>query len=207
LTIISNHGPKSRGRGSRGTRLNEKVLEEIFDWIKVGYRDKSLRVFPSPKFSPEAPVEGLYLRFSPDEEHGWVRLGYNGLETSFDIFPAYAPTPDVPNSHLYVFRFRMSPQWPRTRKERWVLWDFMRQRVTLTSTLQEFCFPRIFRVPKFPDAFQILLADPQDIMGGLVEFRMQARDITNSDIEMGCMDTPEVSFGKYMRNKREKVSL
>jgi len=79
--------------------------------------------------------------------------------------------------------------------------------VTLTSTLQEFCFPRIVRAPKFPDAFHIVLADPQDTMGGLVEFRMQALDITTSDIEMGCLDTPEVSFGKYMRNKRVSVRI
>ncbi|KAI0449236.1 hypothetical protein F5B21DRAFT_61451 [Xylaria acuta] len=199
---IHNHGPERRGRGSRGTRLNEKVLEEIFDWINVGYRNKSLKVFPSPKVSPGVPDDGLYLRFRPDEEHGWVRLGHKELETSFDIFPAYAPTPNVPNNHLYVFRFQLPPQWPHVREKRWVLWDFVRQGVTLTSTLQDLCFPRIVWAPKFPTAFQIVLADPQGTMGELVEFRMQAINITACDIEMEDLDTPEVSFGKHVRNKR-----
>ncbi|KAI1118534.1 hypothetical protein F5Y14DRAFT_217796 [Nemania sp. NC0429] len=201
---IHNHGPAKRGRGSRGTRLNEKVLDEIFSWINVGQRNRLLRVFPSKG----VPDEGLYLRFRPDESHGWVRLGREGLETSFDILPAYAPPPTVASSPLplYVFRFRFPPGWPRSTEERWVLWDFMKKRVTLTSALQEPCFPRIVQDSKAKDAFHIVLAATQGTMGELFEFRMQAADLTAADIEMEEFDTPEASFVKYVRNKKVKFN-
>ncbi|KAL1981988.1 hypothetical protein VTN96DRAFT_1954 [Rasamsonia emersonii] len=202
---IHNNGPKRRGRGSRGTRLNETVLGEIFRWVGVGYAQKSLKVF-----NPQAPPEGLYLRFPPDQEYAWVRLGAAGLETSFDILPAYAPPTSAdstsPPPPLYVFRFRPPPGWPGDKKKkRWVLWDVVRQGVTLTDTLQDFCFPQI--IPdKNPDMFRIVLDNKQGgPLGQLVELRMQATKITPQDIKLGAVDTPEVSFGKYLRGKKEKV--
>jgi len=135
-----------------------------------------------------------------------VRLGYEGLETSFDVFPAYAPTSALTKTPLYVFRFRLPPGWPHPKDERWVLWDVVRQGVTLTSTLQEFCFSRIVRDQrKNPGAFRIVLAKLEGTMGELVELRMQATDIREQDIEMGELDTPEISFEKYLKGKETKV--
>lgn len=88
-----------------------------------------------------------------------------------------------------------------------MLWNFVNQRVTLTSTLQDFCFPRL--VParqKYPHALYIVLAKPSDTMEEVVELRMQAEEITNEDIEMGEMDTPEVSFETHLRGKRKKFN-
>ncbi|RFU31367.1 hypothetical protein B7463_g4983, partial [Scytalidium lignicola] len=208
---IHNNGRERHGRGangSRGSRLNEYVLGEIFSWIDIGYRSKWLKV-SQPK---AVHGKGLYLRFPPDEEHGWVRLGHKGLETSFDVIPACAPTSTMPNSHMnYVFRFNPPRGWPRPKKEKWVLWDVVKQCVYLTSTLQEYCFPRIIWDKKNTDAFRIVLPDhqitnAQGAMGGLVEFRMQATEIIEEDIEMGVVDTPEVSFEKYLKGKKAKFN-
>ena len=202
--LPSNTGPERRGRGGRGTRLNEKVLEEIFGWAKVRYENKSLKIL-NPK---AAPPQGSYLRFLPDQKYGRVQLGYEGLETSFDIFPAYAPTPNGQDGSLYVFRFRLPPGWPRPKEERWVLWDVVWERVALTSTLQGFCFPRLVRARKEnPDAFRIVLAKPGDTMVKLMELRMQATDIKGQDIEMEGLDSPEISFEKHRKGKKAEVCI
>lgn len=52
-----------------------------------------------------------------------------------------------------------------------------------------------------------MLADPQGPKSELFEFRMQAADPTEEDIEMEELDTPEVSFGKHVRNKRVDVGI
>lgn len=106
-SLFSNNGPARHCRGSRGTRLNETVLETIFDWVGVGYKNKSLKAF----LPPNVPSKDLYLRFlpEPDQPNAWVRVGSEGLDTRFDILPAYAPTSALDNSPLYAFRFRFPP--------------------------------------------------------------------------------------------------
>ncbi|KAF4539225.1 uncharacterized protein LTHEOB_10389 [Lasiodiplodia theobromae] len=201
VVAIHNNGPKGRGRGSKGTRLNEKVLGEIFSWAKVGHRNKSLKVFNSAK----PPHGDLYLRFLPDpgQERGWVRAGYEGLDTSFDVFPAYAPPSHYEDSNTvqHVFRFLLPKGWPGSAEKRWVLWDFTRQCVTLTSTLQDYCFPRLVEDSQAPHPFWIRLETPD---GHLVEPNLDAADLTSADIAMGDLDTPGVSFGKS-RKKRLNV--
>lgn len=198
MLFLSNHGPQKRGRGSKGTRLNDKVLDEIFDWVNVGYRNKSLKVFVQPKL----PLEDLYLHIvsDPAQRRGWVRSGYDGLETSFDILPAYAPPPPLTNKPLYVFRFLPPQGWLHPKAERWVLWDVQQQCVTLTSALQEFCFPRIHPNPD-KESFWIVLEIPRDKTSDLVELQMRADDIQPEDIEMGEKDTPEVSFATHLKDK------
>ncbi|EGD87058.1 hypothetical protein H112_05580 [Trichophyton rubrum D6] len=215
IGIHTNGSDLHRGN-SKGCRLSETVLEQIFHWLGVSHEEKTLRVFPSK----DAPPEGLYLRFPPFEEHGWVRLGEKGLETTFDIFPAYAPTSNLTGKPTYVFRFRHPRGWPQSReKQRWVLWDYVRQVVTLTDKLEDCCFPYLVRIePKknskkkptnSSETFRIVLerkdpGNPADI-GQLVEFRMANFLLKEEDIEMEEMDTPEVGFMKHYINKPAKV--
>lgn len=188
-------------------------MGDIFKWANVGYENKSLKVS-----SKTAPKEGLYLRFMPELDHAWVRVGSKGLETSFDVFPAYAPTPAVANTPLYVFRFRQPMEWPDERKaHRWVLWNTIRQRVTLTDALHEFCFVRIVPPGKRKQetqatfTFQVVMANLRDkggqgsAVGELVDLRMQAAEILEEDIAMGEPDTPEVSFGVHRKGKKVDV--
>ncbi|EFR05213.1 hypothetical protein MGYG_08227 [Nannizzia gypsea CBS 118893] len=213
-TVVGIHtnGSDPRYGNSKACRVNERALEQIFRWLGVGYEKKALRVFPSK----DAPPEGLYLRFPPYERYGWVRLGEKGLETTFDIFPAYAPTSNLPQKPTYVFRFRQPRGWPQARKdERWVLWDFVRDVVTLTDKLQDCCFPRIEpkkKSKKNPtnnsEVFRIVLPskDPDNPagIGYLVEFCMRNNMLIPEDIAMGEMDTPEVGFVR--RNKPVKFT-
>ncbi|KDB28231.1 hypothetical protein H109_00014 [Trichophyton interdigitale MR816] len=217
-TVVGIHtnGSDLRRGNSKGCRLTETVLEQVFRWLGAHYENKTLRVFPSNN----APPEGLYLRFPPFSQHGWVRLGEEGLETTFDIFPAYAPTSNLTGKPTYVFRFRQPHGWPQSRREqRWVLWDFVRQVVTLTDKLQDCCFPYLIRIEskknskKTPtnnsEMFRIVLQrnDPDNPagVGKLVEFRMTNSLLKEEDIEMGELDTPEVAFEKHYINKSAKV--
>jgi hypothetical protein len=176
----------------------------------VWQENKSLKVAP-----PTVRPEGIYLRFKSDEDYAWVRVGYSGLETSFDIFPAYAPTPPVAKTSLYVFRFRPPRDWPvEAKAKRWVLWDVVRKRVSLTEQVHDFCLVRIVkpRGNADPGTFHIVLEErPQDGpsggMGQLWELRLQASELLDEDIALGEMDTPEVSFAKEKGGKKANVSF
>lgn len=183
---------------SKGIRLNERVLGDIFGWAGVIHKNKSVKAFQS---QPESSRD-MYLRFPPDHDCAWVRLGTEGLETSFDIFPAYASSSSSNNTFLYVFRFHLPPNWPGPKEKRWVVWDAVQQRVTLTSNLQQSCFARIMRNRKRdPENFHIVVEIPEGELSGLWELRMQAMNLSEQDIKMGNFDTPEVSFQKYVRHR------
>lgn len=136
-----------------------------------------------------------------------MRAGYEGLDTSFDVFPAYAPPSHLENSNAaqYVFRFLPPKGWPGPAEKRWVLWDFTRQCVTLTSTLQDYCFPRLVEDSQAPHPFWMKLERP-DHKHSLVELNLDAADLTKADIAMGDLDTPGVSFGKG-RKRRSNVGI
>lgn len=168
----------------KGIRLNERVLRDIFSWAGVIHQKKSLKAFqPHPESSKD-----LYLRFPPDQDCAWVRPGNEGLETSFDIFPAYASS-STSKALLYVFRFHFPPNWPGSKEKQWVAWDALQQRVTLTSTLQESCFTRIMQ-RKNGENFQILVEIPEEGSIRLWALQLHA-------MNPGGQDTPGVSFQKY----------
>lgn len=136
-----------------------------------------------------------------------MRADYDGLNTSFDVFPAYAPPSHLKDSNTvqYVFRFLRPKDWPGPAEKRWVLWDFTRQCVTLTSTLQDYCFPRLVEDSQAPHPFWIKL-EKSDHKHNLVELNLDAADLTKADIAMGDLDTPGVSFGKG-RKRRLNVGI
>ncbi|KAJ5435576.1 hypothetical protein N7445_006461 [Penicillium cf. griseofulvum] len=200
VVAIHNHGPKMAGRGSRGTRLNLKVLLQIFEWAGILHRDKCLKVFNKTR-SPKG--DELYLRFTPGRKFARVQKGQNGLETSFDVFPAYAPASSLPTAARYVFRYK---QASISDSKEWVRWDVLQQRVRPTSQVEEACFPQIKYdkdTQKYPNVFRVLFPDQVKEKGNdkVMELRMDASLLRDEDIEVGKMDVPGISFGKYYENK------
>ncbi|PLB43371.1 hypothetical protein P170DRAFT_431316 [Aspergillus steynii IBT 23096] len=140
VVAIHNNGPARPGKGSTGARLNATVLKQIFEWADLSQRRKTLRVAPEKPEKNKEP-DPLYLHFTPGEEAAWVHWSEEDLNTRFDVFPAYAPTPRVAASMLHVFQLVPPPDWPESRQGRqWVLWNAMENDVVLTDTLQRFCF-------------------------------------------------------------------
>lgn len=195
---LSNNGPSRPGKGSKGARLSCKTIEQIFDWVGLSSRGKFLRATESKDIDP------LYLHFLPGEDYAWVHLTTQGLDTSFDVFPAYAPTSRLKSSMLYVFRYIHHTSTAESI-QRWVLWDVAGKGVTLTEVLQDYCFPRLVTKPSAPDKFWVVL---EDTNGGrlstLVELRMDPTSITHWDRQMGELDGPGVSFLNHSKNKVDK---
>ncbi|KAK6499519.1 hypothetical protein TWF506_004149 [Arthrobotrys conoides] len=199
VAIAIHHGQKKK---AIGTRLNEKVLCDIFRFSRVGYENKSLQVVHN-----DAHSLGMYLRFSGHGEFGRVRLGRDGLDTMFDIFPGYSPASGESKDPLYVFRFKHPPRWPeeRSRDEKWVLWDATNDSVTLTEHLREFCFVKFVKknTKRVDSPFAVVLP----VKGkDLVELRMQATELTPDDIELGIRETSEISFEKHMKGRSAKFN-
>lgn len=165
---------------------------------------KSLKVSPSRG----VPEQGLYLRFLPEQDRhmAYVRVGHEGLDTRFDILPAYAPTPNLKNKPLYIFRLQIPSEWQCPKRQQWVLWDSIGQVVSLTDKVESLCMVSIMRCRmNKPEPFRIVVSTRRDDVEDLVELRMTADDLNEADIAMGFMDTPEVSFGKYLKGKPVKV--
>ncbi|KAK6354004.1 hypothetical protein TWF730_008424 [Orbilia blumenaviensis] len=193
VAIAVHHGQQ---RYAIGTHLDERVLCDIFRFVGVGHEGKCLKVEHK-----DAHRLGMYLRFSEHREFGTVRLGKDGLDTTFDIFPGYSPPSSGEcREPLYLFRFNHPESWPEEREEeKWVLWDAASDTVALTEHIQEFCFVKLVKKNKKPDStFNVVLPITGE---GLVELRMQANEITELDIELGFRETSEISFEEHIKGK------
>ncbi|KAL6696317.1 hypothetical protein J3F84DRAFT_348532 [Trichoderma pleuroticola] len=207
---IHNYGPSNR-RKSRGTRINEKLLNEVYGWLQIGFYDKALQA----SMTSLGPLqERLYLVFTPDSNHAVVRLGYDQeIVTKFDILPAYAPPSNYgfPNDFRYVFRLK--PALGNPPEKRWVLWNAARQTVSLTSSLRDFCFVSLLedKVRKRVDLeksrdekvyyVHVEMKNDQGESTELKELRMRAADLTESDIVLDSLETSEVFFERHKRGK------
>ncbi|KAK6504691.1 hypothetical protein TWF481_006630 [Arthrobotrys musiformis] len=209
VAVAIHHGHK-KGKAI-GTRLDERVLCDIFRFAGVGHEGKSLKVV-----HPKAHSLGMYLRFSGSGEFGRVRLGRDGLDTTFDIFPGYSPASGEAKAPgpLYLFRFKHPPSWPKGRgeKEKWVLWDAANDTVGLTEHLREFCFVQLVKpkpkktkpglaVPKPDSSFNFVVPIKGPKGDELVELRMQKTDITQQDIELGLRETSELGFESHAQGR------
>lgn len=210
LYIYSNYGPLN-GRKSRGTRINEKVLDEIYTWLKIGYYGRALQASIS---NTSLLHERLYLVFTPDSERAMVRLGYDKeMVTKFDVLPAYAPPSNYgfPNDFRYVFRLK--PQTGGLPEKCWVLWNAGKQTISLTSTLKDLCFASLLedKVRKLGEpekkgeekAYYVHLEMKNDHGESteLKELRMRAADLTESDLVLDSLETSEVFFERHKRGK------
>ncbi|KKP00158.1 hypothetical protein THAR02_07742 [Trichoderma harzianum] len=207
---IHNYGPSS-GRRSRGTRINEKLLDEVYGWLQIGFYDKALQASMT---SLDPLQERLYLVFTPDSNRAVVRLGYDQeVVTKFDILPAYAPPSNhgFPNDFRYVFRLK--PAKGKVPEKRWVLWNATRQTVSLTSSLRNFCFVSLLEdkvrksveLEKSRDEkvyyVHVEMENDQGESTELKELRMRAADLTESDIVLDSLETSEVFFERHKRGK------
>ncbi|OTA02193.1 hypothetical protein A9Z42_0025610 [Trichoderma parareesei] len=221
----SNYGHNSND-APRGTRINEKVIDEICRWLNIGFFSKTIQASITNKIPLD---QRLYLVFIEDSDHAVVRLGYDEKQiTKFDILPAYAPSSnsDFPNDFRYAFRLSPKPEPPpeerppkrrppkkRPPEERWVLWNADRHVVSLTSQLRSFCAATLleFKAPKpgqremKPDQkfyyIHLEMTNHQGESTELRELRLRAADLTAGDLRMKTFETPEVFFARHKRGK------
>ncbi|PWY74493.1 hypothetical protein BO94DRAFT_589175 [Aspergillus sclerotioniger CBS 115572] len=195
VVAVHNNGPARRGKGSTGARINATVLKQIFEWANLSQHHKALKA-ASDKSEPDP----LYLHFPPYEDLAWVHWGKEGMNTAFDVFPAYAPTPLVDVSMLHVFQHVPPPDWPEARKDQqWVLWDVMAKGVTLTDTLQQFCFVEL-KQSKKGKMFTVVVRLEGGRDQSMACLVVNGDDITELDRETDTFDGSNVSLEKYIKN-------
>ena len=131
MLVCSNYGPRIKrpNYGSRGTRVNLKVLEEIFQWVGVSQRAKTLQVravkIPYP----------LSLTWSQEDQvlRVVVQQSINPALMQFDVLPVYGP-PVVPGKTITP-EFGFSQQQHADVK-RWVSWNVEWRSATLVDDLR-----------------------------------------------------------------------
>ncbi|KAJ5400298.1 hypothetical protein N7465_010787 [Penicillium sp. CMV-2018d] len=205
VVAIHNNGSTRRGRGSSGARLNASVFKQIFQWAGLIQHHKALKADPEKKQEDPHP-DPLYLHFLPNEDYAWVHWGEEGLNTAFDVFPAYASTPLAPATMLHVFQHRPPSDWPEDRKmQQWVLWDVMTQGVTLTDTLQRFCFVELKQSKRGKMFSVVVKANDDGVNQALLGLVLNGDELTNSDRQMGTYDGAGASLDGYISGKKVKV--
>ncbi|KAE8315081.1 trypsin-like cysteine/serine peptidase domain-containing protein [Aspergillus transmontanensis] len=203
VVAIHNNGEPRAGTG-KGARVNARMLEWIFDSTGALHRNKALRAVASLAKKPTVePADPVYLHFLPCRKYACTHWGTEELNTTFNVFPAYAPTPLVNASTLYVFQHVQPHDWPVERQtEKWVLWDVITGEVKLTDTPQRFCFPRLKEPRKARRIFTVVFEmDNADDLRCLV---MNGDDIRELDRRMGDFDGSRIEFRKYKRGKNYK---
>ncbi|PTB65480.1 hypothetical protein BBK36DRAFT_1170207 [Trichoderma citrinoviride] len=207
---IHNYG-HNLNEAARGSRINEKMLNEICGWLNIGFFSKAIQASITNKVRLD---QRLYLIFIEDSDRAVVRLGYDEESvTKFDILPAYAPPSnyDFPNDFRYTFR--LSPKTGSLPDERWVLWNADRHTVSLTSKLRGFCAATLleYKAPKpgQPEMradqkfyyIHLEMTNHQGESTELRELRMRAADLTARDLRMKTFETPEIFFARHKRGK------
>ncbi|KAH8808632.1 hypothetical protein F5884DRAFT_900848 [Xylogone sp. PMI_703] len=183
---IHNNGPSGRGRGSRATRLNEKVLRRIFKWVGVGYESRALKAW-SPKADPRG---GLYLQFRPGDDEAWLGRGPDSPPTRFDVLPAYTrPGKLEPEQALYAFYYKDAVNLD---KGKWVAWRWEQEKAELKDIVTNHSLVSLREMPK-KEGFKIVLerettVDEREAMKVpqstiLVELAVDDSMITDYDIE------------------------
>lgn len=126
-----------------------------------------------------------------------------GLSTYFDVLPAYASPSSINNEMLWTFRLHRVDM----AKRYWVLWNVVKREVTLTNSLQEYCFVRLAtKKPalSIPVAFWIVLTDLDTGDGqpnGLCQLAMDASFIQKEDLIMGQVDWPHLIFSTHSKGR------
>lgn len=204
----SNNGPDAkhetgRKKGSVGARLSIETLQQIFEWVGVFHRGKALKSIEQKG----EPAEPLYLNFLSEEDCAWVHWDREDLNSVFNVFPAYASTPNRDALPLHVFQHIAPPEWPDDRMtQRWVLWDIMSRSVKLTGKLQLFCFAELeksksVRKEVTADVFHVVLRKGLGRESQPWALRMTSEGISELDREEGTSDGPGITFESWMHRK------
>ncbi|PWY79024.1 hypothetical protein BO83DRAFT_424949 [Aspergillus eucalypticola CBS 122712] len=214
VVAIHNNGPDAkhetgRKKGSVGARLSLETFQQIFEWVDVFHRGKALKAIEQKG----EPAEPLYLNFMSEEECAWVHWSREELNCTFNIFPAYASTPNRDAMPLHVFQHVAPPDWPDDRMtQQWVLWDTLSQSVKLTDKLQSFCFAELEKgKPKrkemAADVFHVVLRRGVGRASNLWALRMTSEGMSELDREEGTLDGPGLTFERWMHGKTRYVAF
>ncbi|KAI1409213.1 hypothetical protein F5Y13DRAFT_182117 [Hypoxylon sp. FL1857] len=211
VVAIHNYGAENKGQGNRGSRLNLNVWRTIFEWVGVGWHNKSLHYRGPPTYSMHLHLPQDYELGSATFNEGRVRIGKPGLvETRFDILPVAAKPKAKELDAAYGFLLRPvdtnggTARSLATSPVNWVRWDPKKDKVSLTKRFDGRCevkIPQLIVQPGKPFAIK---AQDED---NWKQVRMDIKLLDKEDLELleedaqSYEDTSEISFVSLTKDK------
>ncbi|KIY45975.1 hypothetical protein FISHEDRAFT_60815 [Fistulina hepatica ATCC 64428] len=190
---IHNNGPEYAGGGSRGARITEAMMREVFKWLgdaklkeNVRLQVVDLRRQARPGQPSLAPPNGLFLSFETSFGFGRVRLGTG---TSFDLIPAQLLNGP---EELYVLKAHASGKWLK--------FEPMKNRVVLEDKWNDNCTFRMdTSSPTAKQPWGSLVVPERDpnmdkLKGESYVLRMEANYLSLTEPEA---ESSEVSLVRY----------
>ncbi|KAI1211520.1 uncharacterized protein F4807DRAFT_417933 [Annulohypoxylon truncatum] len=194
-TVVAIHAYGGRGRSkrSRGTRISFELLETVYKRAGLGYFSKVLKASQTKKDGEAVKYpKGLYLRFPGPGSRARVRLGADGLQTTFDVLPAATQPSSGPAKRIVYYAFRF-----HAKNRRWVLWNSDQKTVSLVSSPHPACLVRLSDGKKFTTSFQVACARRE---GSRPEVLLQlgTKRLRIEDEDMGiAAETSEVVLAEF----------
>ncbi|KAI1136478.1 hypothetical protein F5Y05DRAFT_391420 [Hypoxylon sp. FL0543] len=217
VVAIHNYGAENKGQGNRGSRLNLNVWRTIFEWVGVGWHNKSLHYRGSKAYSMHLHLPQTYQQDCAISNEGRVRVGNRGrVDTVFDIIPV-AAKPIAKDSDAGL-GFVLQPtslstgsagSSPAASHTNWVRWDPQRNKVSLTKRFDGRCEVKIqelFSQPGKP--FKIQAQDG----ASWKQVKMDMKYLDKADLELldqdlqRFEDTSEISFVPLRKDKVRTVT-
>ncbi|KAI3316916.1 hypothetical protein HD806DRAFT_527476 [Xylariaceae sp. AK1471] len=215
VVAIHNYGEEKTGSGNRGTRLSLEFWEQIFEWLGLGWRNKSLRYHGSKIYSMHLHMPSPTPAGSRNTKVvGRVRVGKPGLiDTLFDVIPVSALPGGEESDAFFAFRLRgnsksttpsaaaasntgTAPVAPSYRG--WLRWDAQGNQVYLDNRFQAQCEVKLPDIITDPDELfdvQVRLNKTQwlQVRMGMAELGEEDLENLNND-EKAFEDTSEITF-------------
>ncbi|KAI0836967.1 hypothetical protein F5Y06DRAFT_288220 [Hypoxylon sp. FL0890] len=212
VVAIHNYGEESKGQGNRGSRLNLNVWRTIFEWVGVGWHDKSLHYRGPKTYSMHLHLPQTFQRDSDISNEGRVRVGKPGrVDTVFDILPVASKPKAKELDAGYGFLLRpmshnggTTRNLPPTSPFNWVRWDPKKGKVSLTRRFDGRCevkLPPLIAQSGKPFAIQARDGDCWK------QVRMDMKRLDEGDLELlgddpqNFEDTSEISFVSLTKDK------
>ncbi|KAJ2989284.1 hypothetical protein NUW58_g3546 [Xylaria curta] len=209
VVAIHNHGKNESGK-SRGTRLNLRVMRDIFRWAGINRFSKRLRIQ-----QVGAHPDGVYLHFAKDytigkDQVGRVYIGPDSMDTTFDVLLAETP----PTSRLGELRpcFALMARVPWAEKldeyedkgDNWVVWDIDDRKVLLSKDFHPWCLMRLEDAPAGTFNVVIYREGKGQAQEVLMRLKVDTSSLTELEMMLGRQDVDGISFVKAIRGKKYK---
>ncbi|QLI66159.1 uncharacterized protein G6M90_00g000020 [Metarhizium brunneum] len=126
---IHNYGPRIKDPryGSRGSRINLKMMRQIFEWTGV-YR-RAVNVVAAPSMAQSEPKKPLRLMYSRELKFMQVQVHDpkdRNPETTFEVLPVYSRARTAPTGYPrsdHGFACRQDENESQTNDMAWISWD------------------------------------------------------------------------------------
>ncbi|RFU80606.1 hypothetical protein TARUN_1561 [Trichoderma arundinaceum] len=198
----------------RGSRIRFELLEQLYRRTNLGYFSKSLKATQAERVGNIVDyAKGIYLRFPGPGGRAKVRLGAEGLQTTFDVLPVLTEPAKTNESNTgdrvhYVFRMHGAEEGGESRSHQWVLWNIDLNKVSLVQNIHPACLVKLLDGRKLAESFQVVYTGGQNLNNrDYYALTVETKRLRIEDEDMGIpTETSEVSLHK-VNARRDLLSI